>query len=152
NATSSSSSLLVCRAAAAQYKRRQPKVRPINDSACATAWRASTTTVRPVNWPSLLTPPLRHGRKAHEYLHHHPRHPSAASARKRARAPPDVGNGNDQDKLAPHPTHRAVAGLGPAYRRLGSLGSVGQLRRGGPAGPRQPGAPESNRRPCPSRP
>src|SRR5262249_17437876 len=110
------------------------------------------TTVPPGKWPSLLTPPLFLGRKAHEYLHRHPRHPSAASARKRASARPDAGNGNDKGKLVTHPAHRTAHGLIPAYRRLGSLGSIGQLRRGGSAGPRQPGAHESNRRPCPPRP
>src|SRR5262249_54538546 len=152
NATSSSNSLPVWRAAAAQYNRRPPKGPPNNDNACAPARPASTTTVRPVKWLYLLTPPFLLGRKAHEYLHRHSRHPAVPAPRKRARARLDAGNGNDEGKLAPHSAHRTAHGLGSAYRRLGSLGHGWQLRRGGSAGPRQPGAHESNRRPSSPRP
>src|SRR5262249_49944391 len=57
-------------------------------------------------------------------------------------------NGNDEGKLAPHSADRTAHGLGPPYRRLGSLGHGLQLRHGGTAGSHQPGAHESNRRPA----
>src|SRR5215472_1040454 len=50
--------------------------------------------------------------------------------------------------LAPRSADRTADGVGPAYRGVGALRHRRQLRRGGPAGPCQPGPDKPDPRPA----